>query len=222
MKIKEVSINQIFDKNIKETFTLSDKINVFYGVNGIGKSSLLEIIFEIIAYPLTFRFKFNECKIVTDKGTIQQKTSGIKTRGYNNFKYDNSVLWYDHVENTWIDKQYKEKKYISLENLSSSKCRNISNLFYSMTGKYCYTQDNSPVILSEGEKKLLSFLLLTEWEEPLVVFIDNIEQSLHIDWQRQIIDYLVKTPHQIIATTHSPIIVNKATDYQVFELKEFN
>ena len=222
MKIKEVSIDQIFDKNIKETFTLSDKLNVFYGVNGIGKSSLLEIIFEIIAYPLTFRFKFNECKIVTDKGTVQQELSGIKTINYNNFKYDNSVFRYDHVENIWINKKDRDKQYVGVENLSFSKYRNISNLFYSMTSKYCYTQDYTPVILSEGEQKLLSFLLLTEWEEPLVVFIDNIEQSLHIDWQRQIMDYLVKTPHQIIATTHSPIIVDKAKDYQVFELKEFD
>ena len=64
--------------------------------------------------------------------------------------------------------------------------------------------------LSTGEKQLLLILLrvfLTQGS-PAVVFLDEPEVSLHISWQRQIIDVIQKlNPQtQLFITSHSPSI----------------
>ena len=62
--------------------------------------------------------------------------------------------------------------------------------------------------LSAGEKQLLIILLtvLLEKEKDSIVFLDEPEISLHIDWQYRLIDWLTQlNPNaQFILTTHSP------------------
>ncbi len=58
--------------------------------------------------------------------------------------------------------------------------------------------------------------------EPAIVLIDEIDLHLHPRWQRQIVKYL--TQHfpqtQFIATAHSPLIVQAATDANLVVLQE--
>lgn len=64
--------------------------------------------------------------------------------------------------------------------------------------------------LSTGEKQLLIILLtvLLEREREYIVFMDEPELSLHIDWQYNLIEMLTQlNPNaQLILTTHSPSI----------------
>ena len=68
-----------------------------------------------------------------------------------------------------------------------------------------------PYQLSSGEKQMLAILLtvLVEDDQPYVLFMDEPEVSLHIEWQKQLIDLIVElNPHvQSILTTHSPAVV---------------
>ena len=68
-----------------------------------------------------------------------------------------------------------------------------------------------PYQLSSGEKQMLIILLtvLVEDNLPYVLFMDEPEVSLHIEWQKRLIDYCVElNPNvQIILTTHSPAVV---------------
>jgi predicted ATPase len=68
-----------------------------------------------------------------------------------------------------------------------------------------------PYQLSSGEKQMLAILLtvLVEDEQPYVLFMDEPEVSLHIEWQKQLIDLCLElNPNvQIILTTHSPAVV---------------
>ena len=68
-----------------------------------------------------------------------------------------------------------------------------------------------PYQLSSGEKQLLIILLtvLVEDDQPYVLFMDEPEVSLHIEWQKRLIDLIVElNPNvQIILTTHSPAVV---------------
>lgn len=65
--------------------------------------------------------------------------------------------------------------------------------------------------LSSGEKQMLIILLtvLVEDEQPYVLFMDEPEVSLHIEWQKRLIDLCLElNPNvQIILTTHSPAVV---------------
>ena len=68
-----------------------------------------------------------------------------------------------------------------------------------------------PYQLSSGEKQMLVILLtvLVEDDQPYVLFMDEPEVSLHIEWQKRIIDLIVElNPNvQVILTTHSPAVV---------------
>ena len=69
----------------------------------------------------------------------------------------------------------------------------------------------TPYQLSSGEKQMLVILLtvLVEDDLPYVLFMDEPEVSLHIEWQKRLIDLILElNPNvQIILTTHSPAVV---------------
>ena len=68
-----------------------------------------------------------------------------------------------------------------------------------------------PYQLSSGEKQILVILLtvLVEDNQPYVLFMDEPEVSLHLEWQKRLVDLCLElNPNvQIILTTHSPAIV---------------
>jgi predicted ATPase len=81
-----------------------------------------------------------------------------------------------------------------------------------------------PYQLSSGEKQMLAILLtvLVEDNEPTVLFMDEPEVSLHIEWQKQLIDLIMElNPNvQIILTTHSPAVIMNGWMDSVTEVSE--
>lgn len=71
--------------------------------------------------------------------------------------------------------------------------------------------------LSAGEKQMLSFICYNAFYKDSVIFIDEPELSLHIDWQRKLYSILEsqKTGNQFIFATHSPFIYAKYPDKEV-------
>ena len=97
----------------------------------------------------------------------------------------------------------------------------VDNLFAD-TGKKIIRTENEirftqigevlqPYLLSSGEKQMLVILLtvLVEDNCPYVLFMDEPEVSLHVEWQKQLIDLIMElNPNvQIILTTHSPAVI---------------
>ena len=85
-----------------------------------------------------------------------------------------------------------------------------------------------PYQLSSGEKQMLAILLTVLVEDglPYVLFMDEPEVSLHIEWQKQLIDLITElNPQvQIILTTHSPAVImngwlDKVTEVSDIEMK---
>ena len=75
--------------------------------------------------------------------------------------------------------------------------------------------------MSSGERQLFT-LLFTAWQgrdESSLMLIDEPEISLHIDWQRKILEEMYKQcDQQIIACTHAPeIAADLPIDYQIFD-----
>jgi predicted ATP-dependent endonuclease of OLD family len=82
--------------------------------------------------------------------------------------------------------------------------------------------------LSSGEKQMLLILLtvLLQHSLPYVLFMDEPEVSLHMEWQKSLIDNILRlNPNiQIILTTHSPAIimngwVDKVTEVNDIEVR---
>ena len=65
--------------------------------------------------------------------------------------------------------------------------------------------------MASGEKQMLAILLtvLIEDNQHYVLFMDEPEVSLHVDWQKNLIDMILDlNPNvQIILTTHSPAVI---------------
>ena len=110
------------------------------------------------------------------------------------------------------------------QHLSMQKKRfqDIVDDLFSETGKKIVRTENEirfsqigetlvPYQLSSGEKQMLAILLtvLVEDNQPYVLFMDEPEVSLHIEWQKRLIDLCVAlNPNvQIILTTHSPAVI---------------
>ena len=68
-----------------------------------------------------------------------------------------------------------------------------------------------PYQLSSGEKQMLAILLtvLVEDRKPYVLFMDEPEVSLHFEWQKRLIELILKlNPNvQLILATHSPAVI---------------
>ena len=106
--------------------------------------------------------------------------------------------------------------------LKKKRFQDIVDELFADTGKKIVRTENEirfsqigetlvPYQLSSGEKQMLAILLtvLVEDEQPYVLFMDEPEVSLHIEWQKRLIDLCLElNSHvQIILTTHSPAVV---------------
>ena len=71
--------------------------------------------------------------------------------------------------------------------------------------------------LSAGEKQMLSFLCYNAFSENTVIFIDEPELSLHVDWQRLLLPTLLEqeTGNQFFIATHSPFIYAKYPEKEI-------
>ena len=105
---------------------------------------------------------------------------------------------------------------------AKTKFQDLVDDFFSDTGKKIVRTENEirfsqigetlvPYQLSSGEKQMLVILLtvLVENEEPYVLFMDEPEISLHVEWQQRLIETILNlNPNvQIILTTHSPAVI---------------
>ena len=124
------------------------------------------------------------------------------------------------------------------QELSQSKTRfqNLVDDLFENTGKKIIRTENEirfvlpsgevlpPYYLSSGEKQMLVILLtvLVEDRQSYVLFMDEPEVSLHIEWQKRLIDLILDlNPNvQIILTTHSPALIMNGWTDQVTEVSE--
>ena len=123
------------------------------------------------------------------------------------------------------------------QQLSEPKRRfqDIMDSLFADTGKKIIRSENEirfsqigetlvPYQLSSGEKQILAILLtvLVEDNQPYVLFMDEPEVSLHVEWQKQLIDLILQlNPNiQIILTTHSPAVIMNGWMDKVTEVSD--
>jgi len=111
-----------------------------------------------------------------------------------------------------IDKLFKETK----KGLNKDK------------NEICFITDDgieiTPYQLSSGEKQLLLILLtvLVQDNKHSILFMDEPEISLHIDWQKKLIQYIRElNPNvQLIIATHSPAVIMEGWLDKVTEITD--
>ncbi len=97
--------------------------------------------------------------------------------------------------------------------------RQNNEIMFEQEGEMLY-----PYQLSSGEKQLLVILLtvLVQDGQPCVLFMDEPEVSLHIEWQQHLIELIRRLNHnvQIILTTHSPAVIMNGWQDAVTEVSD--
>ncbi len=167
--------------------------------------------------------------IADEEGTLRQVLPVIKGGGgslldFQLYNLQRKYLDYQVNIGNRIIAELQVGNTEAAQQLSQRKTRfqDIVDELFRDTGKKIVRTENEirftqigevlmPYQLSSGEKQMLAILLtvLVEDDQPYVLFMDEPEVSLHIEWQKRLIDLCLElNPHvQIILTTHSPAVV---------------
>ena len=175
------------DSNLQQTFSENTGFltQAMTALAGVGAGSLLDMqLFQLQRKYLDYQVNIGNRiieKLQTGDTEAAQQMSQKKTR------------FQDIVDELFSD---TGKKII----------RTANELQFTQIGEVLL-----PYRLSSGEKQILIILLtvLVEDDLPYVLFMDEPEVSLHLEWQKRLVDLCLElNPNvQIILTTHSPAIV---------------
>jgi predicted ATP-dependent endonuclease of OLD family len=175
------------DSNLQQTFSENTGFTSqsMTALAGVGAGSLLDMqLFQLQRKYLDYQVNIGNRiieKLQTGDTEAAQQMSQKKTR------------FQDIVDELFSD---TGKKII----------RTANELQFTQIGEVLL-----PYRLSSGEKQILIILLtvLVEDNQPYVLFMDEPEVSLHMEWQKRLVDLCIElNPNvQIILTTHSPAIV---------------
>jgi ABC-type glutathione transport system ATPase component len=255
--IKKIEIESLWSGKKHVVWELNPKVNILSGINGVGKSTILNKVVKGLSAGGEFpshMLKGVRLEVVPEDARwirydmIRSLDSNIATTlsdGDNSMRQALSALNGNaggslldiqlyHLQRKYLDYQVNIGNRIieqlqlgnmnAAQQLSQKKLRfqDIVDELFVETGKHIIRTENEirftqigeqlmPYQLSSGEKQMLIILLtvLVEDEQPYVLFMDEPEVSLHIEWQKRLIDLICElNPHvQIILTTHSPAVI---------------
>ncbi|MBQ8158748.1 MAG: AAA family ATPase [Prevotella sp.] len=255
--IKKIEIDSLWSGKKHIVWELDPKVNILSGINGVGKSTILNKVVKglsaggefpshmlkgvridvepddarWIRYDLIRSLDSNITASFSDSdSSIRQALTALNGIAGGSqldiqlYQLQRKYLDYQvNIGNRIID-QLQQGNMDAAQQLSQKKKRfqDIVDELFTDTGKHIIRTENEirftqigeqlmPYQLSSGEKQMLIILLtvLVEDDQPYVLFMDEPEVSLHIEWQKRLIDLCLElNPNvQIILTTHSPAVV---------------
>ncbi len=255
--IKKIEIDSLWSGKKHIVWNLDPKVNILSGINGVGKSTIINKVVKGLAAGGEFpshTLKGVHIEVEPEDArwirydmirSLDSSLAATLSEGDNNIKQALSALSGSftgslldiqlyHLQRKYLDYQVNIGNRIieqlqagnmdAAQQLSQKKKRfqDIVDELYADTGKSIIRTENEirftqigeqlkPYQLSSGEKQMLIILLtvLVEDDQPYVLFMDEPEVSLHIEWQKRLIDLILElNPNvQIILTTHSPAVV---------------
>ncbi|MBQ8593809.1 MAG: ATP-binding protein [Bacteroidaceae bacterium] len=259
--IQRIEIKALWGRK-KIVWELRPDVNILSGINGIGKSTILNesvgiltqktITEEDATVKMTFHPK--EAKAVRfdvirsfDRpllhGDLLEKLSdrNVQTElDWQLYQLQRRYLDYQVNIGNRIIAQLSEgteegQAQASRLAIPKKMFQDIIDDLFSETGKKILRGSNeimfdqagetlNPYQLSSGEKQMLVILLtvLVQDNQPTVLFMDEPEVSLHIEWQQQLIRLIrsLNGQVQIILTTHSPAMVMDGWQDAVTEVSD--
>lgn len=261
--ITQIEIDSLWSETKHIVWNLDRRVNILSGVNGVGKSTILNKVVKGLAtggefpshllkgvhlkvYPEDARWLRYDIIRSFDRPLLNADlvskidTSLATELDWQLYKLQRKYLDYQvNIGNRMIAELQSGAPDASLkaQALAERKTtfQDIIDDLFADTGKKIIRSENEirfsqigetliPYQLSSGEKQILAILLtvLVEDNQPYVLFMDEPEVSLHIEWQKQLIDLILRlNPHvQIILTTHSPAMIMNGWVDKVTEVSD--
>ncbi|MGI6222232.1 MAG: AAA family ATPase [Prevotella sp.] len=248
--IKKIEIDSLWSGHRHIVWNLDRRVNILSGVNGVGKSTILNKVTKSLGNSSDFhahllkgvhltvepedatRIRFDLIRSfdrpLLNADVVSKMDSSLATElDWQLFQLQRKYLDYQvNIGNRIISVLQSgdpeaQKKARALSEPKKLFQDMMDNLFAD-TGKHIVRTENEiyfeqigekllPYQLSSGEKQILAILLtvLVEDNQNYVLFMDEPEVSMHVEWQKQLIDLILKlNPNvQIILTTHSPAVI---------------
>lgn len=248
--IKQIEIDSLWSGTKHILWNLDRRVNILSGVNGVGKSTILNKVVKGLSaggeFPshllkgVHLKVEPEEAKWIrfdvirsVDRPLLNSEMISkvdltlVTELDWQLFQLQRKYLDYQvNIGNRIIASLQSGEADAALQaqQISAPKTtfQNLIDDLFSQTGKKIVRTENeirfsqigetlTPYQLSSGEKQMLVILLtvLVEDQQPYVLFMDEPEVSLHIDWQQRLIDLILTlNPNvQIILTTHSPAVI---------------
>ena len=261
--IERIEIDALWNGHKHICWDLQPGINILSGVNGVGKSTILNRVIMHLIEINKFERKNDGVHLTfspaeadsIDFDVIRSFDRPILSSELMNKAIDVQLqteldLHIYQLQRKWLDYQVNlsnrmvelftsqdPEASIKVQELAKEKThfQDIVDNLFSDTGKSMkrdrneiffesYGEAISPYKLSSGEKQMLIILLsvLVQNKRPFVLFMDEPEVSLHIEWQKQLLDLLVDlNPNlQVILTTHSPAVIMNGWGDRVTEVED--
>ena len=209
--IRRIEIDSLWSGRKHIVWDLNPQVNILSGINGQGKSTIINKVVR----GLSQGGEFPSHMLKGGGGSLLDIQLYNLQRKYLDYQVNigNRIIAELQQGNTDAAQQLSQKK---------TRFQDIVDDLFHETGKKIIRTENEirftqigevlvPYQLSSGEKQMLAILLtvLVEDDQPYVLFMDEPEVSLHIEWQKRLIDLCLElNPNvQIILTTHSPAVV---------------
>ena len=258
--IKQIEIDSLWSGKKHILWNLDPQVNILSGINGVGKSTILNKIFRSINTNgdlLNHLLKGVHITVEPEEAThvrydiirsLDSPVLDLETMAHVDSRIASALdFQLYHLQRKYLDYQVnignrmiaalQQGRTEEAQQLSQPKSRfqDMVDELFEETGKKMVRTENEirfsqigetlvPYQLSSGEKQMLAILLtvLVEDQQPYVLFMDEPEVSLHIEWQKRMIDLIVElNPNvQIILTTHSPAVIMKGWVDKVTEVSD--
>ena len=245
--IKRIEIDALWSGKKHIVWELSPKVNILSGINGVGKSTILNKVVKGLTAGGEFpshMLKGVRLDVVPEDAkwirydvirSLDSPVLDLDTMAHVDTRISSALdFQLYHLQRKYLDYQVNIGNRIIAElqagnaeaaqqlSLKKKRFQDSVDELFEETGKKIVRTENEirfsqigevlmPYQLSSGEKQMLAILLtvLVEDDQPYVLFMDEPEVSLHIEWQKRLIDLCLElNPNvQIILTTHSPAVV---------------
>ena len=232
--IKQIEIDSLWSGTKHILWNLDRRVNILSGVNGVGKSTILNKVVKGLSAGGEFPshlLKGVHLKVEPEEAKwIRFDVIRSVDRPLLNSEMISKVDLTLVTELDWQLFQL-QRKYLDyqvnignriiavLQSGEPDAAQKAQALKFNQIGEVL-----QPYQLSAGEKQMLAILLtvLVEDNQSYVLFMDEPEISLHFEWQKQLISLVLKlNPNiQIIMTTHSPAVVMDGWTDRVTEVND--
>ena len=243
--IKEIEIDALWSGRKHIKWTLDPQVNILSGVNGDGKSTILRRAItgaktinaiekqgiRLVTEPSDAEYiRYNWICTPDVRSEYDENLQGLvekyngNVNGTGNQDKGLRACSPEHQRSARQgDKERRTLLYDIIDKLFSATHKTVDREKKEFTLLF-YGEPIDLKVLSSGEKQMLTILLAVylENEEPYVLFMDEPEVSLHVEWQKKLIGIIRKmNPNvQIILSTHSPAMIMDGWMDKVTEVSE--